>query len=495
MKRPLLLFVALLAFTSLAFGQGKIQFDKQRYAVSAGESVVVEYTLPKEGKVNVKTSGGWTAEVVPSGGRHGTIKVTAPDPATAPDLKVVAVIPGEDDALAFLNVMVKDPYTEATRPKANLQIWGGLAEVNTTQEDYDKAADAGFTVITLEGGEAMDMDGDGQRSDEDMLATIRYKLELIRKAGLKYTLHHPQLPGVLEMVKDDPDCLMVHIFDEPGLDMIPWLKQRREWVKQYAPEKPVHINLHPHASIRALKTDYYRDYVKKMVEGTGMDILSYDQYPVLKDGSVMNDWYRCLEANASVAREKGIPFWAFTASCGMDYERPARQLPTMENMRLQVYTDLAYGAAVVQYFVYRSYAVASIAPLTSDGKYTWVYDLVKDFNQEVHKRGYLFTDCKVSKTCFTHLTPQGCLPLVKSDLPEEIVSLETSNTALVSFFENQGGKYIAVVNSSCKQNFALDVEFADMAYTIDRNGDYSEQQPGKKHFIIDDGDMLVIKYR
>ncbi|MBQ3659119.1 MAG: hypothetical protein II963_03055, partial [Bacteroidales bacterium] len=93
------------------------------------------------------------------------------------------------------------------------------------------------------------------------------------------------------------------------------------------------------------------------------------------------------------------------------------------------------------------------------------------------------------------LTPQGCLPLIKSDLPEEIVSLETSNTALVSFFENQGGKYIAVVNSSCKQNFALDVEFADMAYTIDRNGDYSEQQPGKKHFIIDDGDMLVIKYR
>ena len=139
MKRPLLLFVALLAVTSLAFGQGRIQFDKQRYAVSAGESVDVEYTLPKEGKVNVKTSDGWTAEVIPNGGRHGFIKITAPDPATAPDLMVFAVIPGEDDALARLNVMVKDPYTEATRPKANLQIWGGLSAFNTTQEDYNKA--------------------------------------------------------------------------------------------------------------------------------------------------------------------------------------------------------------------------------------------------------------------------------------------------------------------------------------------------------------------
>ena len=493
MKRPLLLFVALLTVTSLAFGRGRIQFDKQRYAVSAGESIVIKYELPKEGKVNVKTSGGWTAEVIPNGGRHGSIKVTAPDPATAPDLKVFAVIPGEDDAFARLNVMVKDPYTEATRPKANLQIWGGLSEFNTTQEDYNKAAEAGFTIITLEGGEAMDMDGDGTISDEDMLATIRFKLDLIRNAGLKYTLHHPWHPGVLEMVKDDPNCLMVHIFDEPGLWQIPQLKQRKAWVKQYAPEKPVHINLHPEASIRAMGTDSYRNYIQSMVDGCDMEILSYDQYPIMADKTIMNYWYKCMEINSNIARKKGIPFWAFTASCYMEDEH--RYMPDMANMRLQVYTDFAYGAEVVQYFVYRGYAVATLAPITSEGKYTKLYDLMKEFNAEMHKRGFVFNGGKVTKTRFTHLTPWNCLPLLASDLPEEIASIDSDRTALVGFEENNGNDYLVVVNSDCFSKCKVSVDFTQLCYTIDRTGAFTEQQPGKRDFVLDEGDMLVIKYR
>ena len=488
-----MLMFSLLSVAGFAFAADGITFDKARYGVSAGQQVTIEYQLPKEGKVSVNCSEGWQASVQPNGGRHGYITVTAPDPAATPKIVASVVYPGGETRHNQIDIMVADPYTDATRPNAKLQIWGGLADINTTQEDYQKAADAGFTIITLEGGEAMDMDGDGQKTDADLLATIRFKLDLIKKAGLKYTLHHVWNKDVVEMVKDDPDCLMIHIFDEPGLNKMPWLKERSDWVKKYAPEKPVHVNLHPEASIWAMGTDCYRDYIQQMVDCSGTEILSYDQYPVMADKSIMNYWYKCLEVNSDIARRKGIPFWAFTASCYMEDE--GRYMPDLANMRLQVYTDLAYGAEVVQYFVYRAYAVATLAPIMTDGSYSVLYDLLKEFNPEVHRRAFVFDGGKVTKTRFAGLTPWNCFPLLKKELPVQIASVDCDKTALVSFEENNGNDYLVIVNADCFSKCTVSIDFKQMCYTIDRSGAFTAQEPGKRDFTLDEGDMLVVKYR
>ena len=52
-----------------------------------------------------------------------------------------------------------------------------------------------------------------------------------------------------------------------------------------------------------------------------------------------------------------------------------------------------------------------------------------------------------------------------------------------------------MVNSSCTQKCTATVEFNSPVYTIDRNGEFAEHQPGKEKFVMDEGDMLVIKYR
>ena len=494
MKRIYLLLMALLTLSvSAGAKDAGLSFGKAKYGVSAAESVALEYSLPKEGKVEVECEGGWSAEVRPNGGRRGTIVITAPDPAKPARLDAVVVYPGGEQVRQPLPVIVKDPFTAATRPKANLMIFGGLDNRTTTPEDYQKVADAGFTMITLEGGDPMDMNHDGVIDNGDRMETIKYKLSLIKQAGLRYSLHHPILKESVELVKDDPDLTMIHIFDEPGLWQIPMLNERKAWVKAIAPDVPVHINLHPEASIRAMGTDSYRDYIETMAKGCDMEIISYDQYPIMADRTIMNYWYKCMEVNADVARKRGIPFWAFTASCYMEDEK--RHIPDMANMRLQVYTDFAYGCEVVQYFVYRAYSVATLAPIMADGTYTELYDLMKEFNTEMHKRGFVFTGCKVSKTRFTHLTPWTCLPLISEDLPAEIASVDSDKTALVSFVENDGNEYVVVVNSSCFDKCTAEVEFASLAYTIDRNGTFTEHQPGKEKFTLDEGDMLVIKYR
>lgn len=493
-KRILTTAVALALLGSAAFAKGTVTFDKTRYGVSAGGSVTVGYTLPAEGKLDVAASDGWKIEVNPAGGRRGTITVTAPDPATAPDLKATVTYPGGEQQVVRLNVMVADPYTSATRPTVKLVPFGGLRDNVTSLEDYQKVADAGFNMITIEGGDCMDMDGDGRLSDDDLHETIKYKIGLAKQVGLKYNVHHPRLQSTLDLLKGDTSLVTVHVFDEPGLWLIPELRRRKEFIKNTLPDVPVHFNLHPESSERALGTDYYADYVEKMVDSLQMEILSYDQYPVLENAPVMNDWYKGLEINSRIAREHNIPLWTFLASCYIDQESLNRQKPSMANLRLQGYTDLAYGTDVLQYFVYSAYGGTSWAPIMRDGTYTTAYDLLVEFNSELHKRGFVFAGGKVTKTRFAHLAPWGCHPLLESDLPAQIASIDSDLPALVSFVENGANRYVVVVNTSCESKCNLKVDFSDLVYTIDRTGAFAEQRSGAKDFVLDEGDMLVIKY-
>ena len=80
-------------------------------------------------------------------------------------------------------------------------------------------------------------------------------------------------------------------------------------------------------------------------------------------------------------------------------------------------------------------------------------------------------------------------------MPPEISSLSTDQDALVGFIENLGNKYITVVNKSLKEKMALEAVFNDMVYTIARDGIFCEQKPGPASFTVDEGDMLVIKYK
>ena len=68
MKRLLLLMSMLLFVTAGISAKENIKFDKEKYGVSAGESVTLEYTLSREGKVTVMASDGWKAAVEANGG-------------------------------------------------------------------------------------------------------------------------------------------------------------------------------------------------------------------------------------------------------------------------------------------------------------------------------------------------------------------------------------------------------------------------------------------
>ncbi|MBR5034906.1 MAG: hypothetical protein IKX71_06330, partial [Bacteroidales bacterium] len=64
-----------------------------------------------------------------------------------------------------------------------------------------------------------------------------------------------------------------------------------------------------------------------------------------------------------------------------------------------------------------------------------------------------------------------------------------------SFVGNSGNEYIAICNKDYLTKLNVEVTFTRSVYTIDHDGVFTEQQPGKVSFTIDEGDMLVIKWK
>ncbi len=368
----------------------------------------------------------------------------------------------------------------------------GFRDDAATLENYQKLAEAGLDMVTLE----MDQ------------SEVQVHFDHAAEAGVKimgvlapFTDHRNIADVDFESVerlvlrfKDHPALFGWHICDEPNLNRIPDLKRIKEYIEAMDPEHPVYINLNPLGSIRALGTDFYRDYVDTYTRDCNLTLLSYDCYPAMAD-HVVNWWYMCNEAVLATTRKYGIPFWAFAATCWIDREGPnnIHAKPTLENVRLTVNTHLAYGAQAMQYFTIRDFGGTSWSPMMGT-EWTDAYDLLKEANLEMKRREFVFAGGDVVKTRFTGLTPFACLPLLESDLPEAISTLDTDFTALVSFVMNGSDRYLVVVNSSWTKKCKANVTLAQPCSIIDRNGRVSECPEGKNALVIDEGDMLVIKY-
>lgn len=115
-------------------------------------------------------------------------------------------------------------------------------------------------------------------------------------------------------------------------------------------------------------------------------VLSFDHYPLLKSerGGYRKDFYSNLAVIQKKSMEYNIPFWMIVLSSGHgNYKNP-----TFEEISLQVYSALAYGAKGIGYYLYsKSWEKA--------GYKSWVLeDFVDDSNVADSLHGPLFLPVK-----------------------------------------------------------------------------------------------------
>ena len=278
-------------------------------------------------------------------------------------------------------------------------------------------------------------------------------IQLLISSGWVSVQPHVGIPKL----KNHPALYGYFLRDEP------WPKDIQETARLYRAmakqdtAKPTYVNLLPDygdGMPREIKMPPYKQYLQQ-VSTIGLPFISFDYYPIRKFG-IRDTWYSCLEDIRQESLRSGKPFLAF-ALCTPHAEYPQ---PTIEMLRLQIYSDLVYGAQAIEYFTYWTPKPTDVwdfhdAPISIDGRRTKNYKLVKRMNQELRGLLPLFDKAEVQTVNHMVTIPKGTTKLLHAPINIKKMRVEGRQGAIVSTFKKDGHLYMAVVNKDYQNDMRL----------------------------------------
>jgi hypothetical protein len=209
-------------------------------------------------------------------------------------------------------------------------------------------------------------------------------------------------------------------------------------------------------------------------------------YPVFVNRStgeinIRADWYDNLISIYDFSRSINKPFWAFALSVSHEIQSKTYPVPTIEALRLQVYSDLAYGAQGIQYFTFWTPYTNNeligpekeyyyLGPILPDGKKTQVYDLIKTLNEEIKNLSFVFCGSTIKWIRHSGITAQNVTREITNELSTTpFTKLDGNGGLLISLHEKEGKNYLVVVNYELKNN-QLNIETSSPLNRILKSG-------------------------
>lgn len=325
--------------------------------------------------------------------------------------------------------------------------WIGPPAEQTTPERYRELADAGFNISFS-----------GFPSAEKFAQA----LEVAREAGVKLMVSCPELKsdpeGTVRRFMNHPAVAGYYLRDEPNARDF---KELGEWVRRIRAvddAQPCYINLFPtYANAEQLGTPTYREHVARFLAEVPVQVLSFDHYPIVGE-QLRADWYENLGIIAAAAREARLPFWAFALSVAHN----PYPVATVDGLRLQVFSNLAYGAAAIQYFTYWTPVSTQWnfhrAPLEADGTRTGVYDRVRTVNAEIQALAPVFRQSEVVRVAHAgEPLPRGTQ---RFDPTSPVRALNTGGQgAVISRLRNDTHEFLVVVSRELQRTMDLSIRF------------------------------------
>lgn len=368
--------------------------------------------------------------------------------------------------------------------------WGGIPARESSIARYQEMRASGITHnYTL---------------DFPNVEALEKALDIAKKTGVKIIASCPELKTepekTVKKFMNHPSVAGYFLRDEPNRSDFAELGKWAKRIRAVDDKKFCYLNLFPnYASKEQLGTKTYREYVNLFIKEVPIQLLSFDHYPIIEDSSgrhFRNEWYENLEIFSDEAKKAGKPFWAFalTVAAG-NYP-----VPTVSELRLQVYSNLAYGAQGIQYFTYWTPGKDPDwnfhhGPVTSDTKQrTEVYDRMKLVNQEVQNLSGVFSGAKVISVAHTGTTiPQGTKRLMQ--LPAAIKTLETEGEgAVVSVLEKGKENFLVIVNRDFKHTMKLTIEGDKTLKKVLKDGTVVPADSYIRTMEIDPGDVAIYRW-
>lgn len=324
-------------------------------------------------------------------------------------------------------------------------------------------------------------------------------LDLCAKVGMKSFFMCPELESVPEetvrKVMRHPGLGGYFLRDEPGNDALDALGEWARRIQSVDSEHPCYLNLLP---VHSFGHDAYIEHLRLFDEKVGLPQFSFDHYPINAgpEHCVLNPyWYDNLELVSTEARRTGKPFWAFALATA----HASYPIPTIDHLRLQMYSNLAYGAQLLQYFTYWNPTTETWnfhqAPITLYGRRSSVYELVREMNEEIQRRAFVWAGCTVQRVSHVAETiPLGTTPLTQ--LPPHFLTLQNEGgCGLVSEIQNAGRHFVMIVNTSPNYDWRVRIDTDDHVQLVRRDGSSVSAQRYDSLYILSPGNCEIFEVK
>ena len=331
---------------------------------------------------------------------------------------------------------------------------------------------------------------------EDADAAVRC-LDVAKAAGIRLLLHCEEVSRrperAIPLVRDHAALAAYYLVDEPSVLKMRELGPLVKRIRALDPKHPVYMNWF---GIVADKMRWYGvptfdEYLDTSVRELTTGLYSFDVYPILtpriktrplvRSSSALfldKNWYASLEAVSTRSRRTQTPFWAFASIVPIrnhrQYDNPA---PTQAHLRLQHYSNLAYGAQGIQYYDFRPSArsvedyLLDGAPLAPDGKITPSYWRLAEVNRELVARSWVFLGSV--PVCVRHAgsIPDGTTAYAhERDCPKFVREFKPDGELLISILKRKKGTAFVVVNRDPNAVSAFAARFAPGVKMVLRDG-------------------------
>ena len=373
-------------------------------------------------------------------------------------------------------------------PKGEIPImaWGSIPADMLTDENFEALKEAGINV-------------NFSFHRFKNVSDVKKLLKMGKKHGIKSIITCPGLQSnpdsIIKLIKSEKSLAGYFLMDEPGAADFDELAQLANKMKKADPGKLLYLNLFPCMTDAGTLGGTYEEYVEAFINKVNLPLVSWDIYPITTIG-VNHRWYENLEIIRKSCLRHNLPFWSFALSTPHSTS-VTYPTPTIEHLRLQLYTALAYGAQGLQYFTYwcpppydRRFDYHE-APISDTGIRTHVYELTRTVNHEIQNRAFVFLGGKA--TAVNHLgnpRPQGTTPL--TTLPTGVDTLSVLNGGIVvSQIANGNRRFLVLVNRSWEQPVDLKLHFSSPAKLIRRDGSETSANRYESLTRIAAGDVAI----
>ena len=379
------------------------------------------------------------------------------------------------------------------------------------------AADTEMPVIAFNGVPAAQMSDAHFRTFSECGFSVSLSaypsLDLLVKAcryadkyGVKVLGNCPEMASnpasAAQVLKHEKGFFGYYLQDEPS---VPEIHQRQKEIERLMTVDTTHvfyINLYPCYREdwiqSATKARTYPEYLKA-ASATSCRQLSFDFYPVMTTG-LRSMWYHNLEMVRRESLATGKPFWGFVLSVPHDVPfTPGTYYPTptLPSLRLQVYSNLAYGAQAIQYFTYWTPSPGRFnyhdAPVDENGRKTATYAVVQQMNAELKTLARLFYGARVLAVHHLGVIPEGTTR--QTVMPDNISSLKISSRqgAVISELEKDCARYLAIVNKSHERSMKVRIKARnDVPRHLTKR---LAEEPMKSSYTVNAGDILLFRLK